>query len=168
MAITLGTGDLLFEPVEGWEKLPAGWTLIDVAGLAVDAHDNVYLVHRGEHPVIAFDRDGNFIRSWGDGIFTKRIHGISIDGDGSVFIVDDGLHAVQKFTPEGELLMTPSPGHPKQASAQVARPTIQPANSRGRISYIGQHLRVRRVWQLPSTQVRPRWQAYPLLGRARH
>jgi sugar lactone lactonase YvrE len=126
MAITLGTGDLLFEPVEGWEKLPAGWTLIDVAGLAVDAHDNVYLVHRGEHPVIAFDRDGNFIRSWGDGIFTKRIHGISIDGDGSVFIVDDGLHAVQKFTPEGELLMTlgtPNKPAPKWQGQPFNRPT---------------------------------------------
>ena len=25
MAMTLGSGNLLFEPVENWEKLPEGW-----------------------------------------------------------------------------------------------------------------------------------------------
>ena len=46
MAMTLGSGTLLFEPVENWEKLPAGWELIDVAGVAVDSKDNVLsLIH---------------------------------------------------------------------------------------------------------------------------
>ena len=47
MAMRLGSGDLLFEPVEGWEKLPEGWSFIDVAGVAVDARDNVYVFNRG-------------------------------------------------------------------------------------------------------------------------
>ena len=43
MAMRLGGGNLRFEPVEHWEKLPAGWSCIDVAGVAVDARGNVYV-----------------------------------------------------------------------------------------------------------------------------
>src|SRR5262245_44760701 len=32
MAMRLGSGNVVFEPIEGWEKLPEGWSLIDVAG----------------------------------------------------------------------------------------------------------------------------------------
>ena len=32
MATTVGSGNLQFEPVENWEKLPPGWEFIDVAG----------------------------------------------------------------------------------------------------------------------------------------
>jgi len=35
----LGGGTLLFEPVEHWEKLLAGWSFIDVAG--VEHHNSV-------------------------------------------------------------------------------------------------------------------------------
>ena len=41
MAMRLGSGNLLFEPVENWEKLPAGWSFIDVTGVAVDTRDTV-------------------------------------------------------------------------------------------------------------------------------
>ena len=47
----LGSGHLQYEPVVGWEKLPDGWSFIDVAGVAVDSHDNVYVLNRSEHPV---------------------------------------------------------------------------------------------------------------------
>ena len=61
-------------------------------GVAVDSHDNVYVLNRSEHPVIVFDRDGNFLRSWGEGAFSDRTHGIYVGPDDSVFCVDDGLH----------------------------------------------------------------------------
>ena len=41
MAMRLGSGNLLFEPVENREKLPAGWSFIDVTGVAVDTRDTV-------------------------------------------------------------------------------------------------------------------------------
>ena len=76
MAMRLGSGSLVFEPVENWEKLPEGWSFIDVAGVAVDARDHVYVFNRGDHPVVVFDRDGKFLRSFGEGLFSKRPHGI--------------------------------------------------------------------------------------------
>jgi DNA-binding beta-propeller fold protein YncE len=94
-----------FEPIVGWGKLPAGWRYVEVAGVAVDAKDNVFCFTRGEHPVIVFDRDGNFLRSWGEGQI-RRAHGISLDAEGMLWLTDDLHHTSRKFTPEGKLLLT--------------------------------------------------------------
>lgn len=36
--------------VEGWEQLPSGYEHRDVAGVAIDAEDRVFLICRGDHP----------------------------------------------------------------------------------------------------------------------
>jgi len=102
--MTHAPASLHFEVHQDWEQLPAGWDHADVAGVAVDAHDNVYLITRSEHPVIVYDRDGHFLRSWGEGQFTRRTHGITIGPDGMVYCTDDGDHTVSKLTPDGQLL----------------------------------------------------------------
>ena len=97
---------LKYSVVEGWEQLPKGFEHRDVAGVAVDQEDRVYLICRGENPVIIYDRNGNFIRTWGKGDFTYRTHGISVHPNGTIFCTDDGNHTVRQYTPEGKLLMT--------------------------------------------------------------
>ena len=100
----LGQGDYRYELAEGWEQLPAGWKHGDVAGVATDAQERVYVFNRSEHPVIVYDRDGRFLSSWGEGIFT-RPHGITIVGD-DVYLADDTDHTVRKFSLDGKLLQT--------------------------------------------------------------
>jgi len=39
-----GASTLKYEVVEGWEQLPAGYAHRDVAGVAVDGEDRVYLI----------------------------------------------------------------------------------------------------------------------------
>jgi hypothetical protein len=95
-----------YSVVEGWEQLPKGYVHRDVAGVAVDGEDRVYLICRGDHPVIVYDQKGNFLRSWGEGDFTYRTHGIYVGPNGTIFCTDDGNHTVRQFTPEGKLLMT--------------------------------------------------------------
>lgn len=95
-----------YEVVEGWEQLPTDYEHRDVAGVAVDGEDRVFLICRGDHPIMVYDQKGNFLRSWGEGEFTYRTHGITIGPDGGVYCSDDGNHTVRKFTPSGELLMT--------------------------------------------------------------
>lgn len=100
-----------FKVIEGWEKLPAGYVHKDVDGVATDSKDNVFLMTRKDARIIVYDRDGNFIRSWGEGIFTQRTHGIAIDSDDMVYTVDDGDHTVRKFTPDGkQVMMIGTPG----------------------------------------------------------
>src|SRR5947208_308812 len=90
--------------VEGWEQLPSGWAHRDVAGVAVDGEDRVYLICRGDHPIIVYDRKGNFQSSWGEGQFTLRTHGITVAADGPVFVCDRENDRIQIFSPDGEYL----------------------------------------------------------------
>jgi DNA-binding beta-propeller fold protein YncE len=101
--VTLALG-FQYELLDGWEQLPSGWSHGDVAGVAVDSHDRVYVFNRGEHPVIVYDRDGRFLTSWGEGLFT-RPHGITITND-IVYCADDTDHTVRAFTLDGDLLWT--------------------------------------------------------------
>ena len=103
--MTLGTHRLEYEVLEGWERLPEGWSFVEVAGVAVDSQDRVYVFNRGQHPMIVFDKDGRFLNAWGEGVFTNP-HGLFIDAADHVYCVDNHDHTVRKFTTEGELLMT--------------------------------------------------------------
>ena len=104
MSTILGSGAWRYRVVEGWGQLPDGWTLMDVAAVGVDSEDQVYVFNRGEHPMIVFDRDGNFLRSWGEDLF-HRAHGLHIGPDGLLYCTDDGDHTVRKMTPEGKMLL---------------------------------------------------------------
>ena len=99
-----------YEVLRGWERLPEGWTFVEVAGVATDSSDRVYVFSRGEHPVIVFDRDGRFLDAWGEGIFTNP-HGICIGPDDSVYCADNMDHTVRVFSTDGTLRHTlGSPG----------------------------------------------------------
>ena len=62
--------------------------------------------------MIVFDRDGNFLRSWGEGMF-PRAHGVHMAPDDTIWLTDDGAHCVRKCTLDGRVLMTlGAPGKP--------------------------------------------------------
>ena len=103
--VTEGGSVPRYEVRPEWGKLPEGWHFVEVAGVATDSRDRVFVFNRGDHPVIVFDRDGRFLESWGENCFT-RPHGLTIGPDDSVYCTDDLDHTVKKFTPEGKLLMT--------------------------------------------------------------
>jgi DNA-binding beta-propeller fold protein YncE len=86
--------------------LPEGWSFVEVAGVAVDSRDRVFVFSRGAHPVIVFNRDGSFAGAWGESLVFARPHGITIGPDDSVYLIDDLDHTVRKFSPEGKLLLT--------------------------------------------------------------
>ena len=103
--MAIGPHRLEYEVLEGWEQLPEGWSFVEVAGVAVDSRDRVYVFNRGAHPMIVFDKDGRFLDAWGEGVFTSA-HGIFIDQHDHVYCADNFDHTVRKFTTDGELLMT--------------------------------------------------------------
>ena len=109
MAIRFGSGSLQFELVEGWEQLPKGWSHVDVAGVCTDSGGRVFLYCRGDHPVIIYDRDGNFVDSWGEDMFSYRTHGMFMGRDDEMFLVDDGGNSVGRYSLEGKLLQQIGP-----------------------------------------------------------
>jgi DNA-binding beta-propeller fold protein YncE len=91
----------MFSVNPDWERLPPGYRHADVADVAVDSADRVYLLTRNDSRVLVYERDGRFIRSFGDGVLTDRPHGIAVGPDGAVLCVleDDGT--VRRFDSNG-------------------------------------------------------------------
>jgi DNA-binding beta-propeller fold protein YncE len=111
--VILGQGDYRYRVVEGWGELPPGYTWRDGAAVCVDSKDNVYVFNRGAHPVIVFDRDGRFLRSWGEDIGFVNAHGAAMGPDDMLYLTDDFGAAVRKCTTQGKVVMTiGTPGRP--------------------------------------------------------
>ena len=72
-AVQLGSGEFKYEVAVDWETIPDGYQWREVAGVIADANDNVYVFNRGPHPMIVFDKDGNFIKSWGEDVLFGRM-----------------------------------------------------------------------------------------------
>jgi hypothetical protein len=128
-----GTRSLpVFEVERDWPKVPAKWKLGDASSFAIDAQDNVWLLHRprtlkpeeaamAAPPVIVFDRSGTFVKAWGGNAtgyeWPEREHGIHVDNKGFVWITGNncptnglsGLKPVAddqllKFTADGKFV----------------------------------------------------------------
>src|ERR1700732_4171223 len=112
MSDIVGSGDFNHRIVENWAKLPDGWSFKEVAAVGVDAKDNVYAFSRGEHPIMGFDREGTFLRSWGEGLW-PRAHGIHLGPADAIYWTDDGAHCVRKSPLDGKILLEIGiPGNP--------------------------------------------------------
>jgi DNA-binding beta-propeller fold protein YncE len=99
-----GQSPLPYQPVADWPRLPPGWNFMETAGVAVDAANHSYVLHRGPHPIMEFEGDGTFVRSWGDGLFV-RPHSIRVDAEGNIWTTDDGGHTVLKMNSRGKIIM---------------------------------------------------------------
>src|SRR6266581_742726 len=150
---------LRYEVVEGWEQLPSGYVHRDVAGVATDSEDRVYLICRGDHPIIVYDANGKFLRSWGQGEFTYRTHGITVGPDEMLYCTDDGNHTVRKFTPDGKLLMAmgtmnkPSDTGYDGKNTGTVRPTgdlyVSDGYGNCRVHQYSPHGELKRSWGIP-------------------
>jgi len=101
----VGSGKHTYDVNENWARAPEG---IDMkpAAVAVDSHDRVFCFNRSnEHPVVIFDRDGNFLSSWGAGMF-KFPHAIRFDAQDRVWLTDEHHGQFMQFTSDGKLLRT--------------------------------------------------------------
>ena len=123
----------IFEVDGAWPTVPAGLKLGAPSSIAIDAQDNVWVLHRpltlppdqaamAAAPVVVFDAAGNFIKAWGgagDGYeWPQREHGIHIDHEGFVWLggnncPTNGVPRVEpvnddqllKFTQDGTFVM---------------------------------------------------------------
>jgi DNA-binding beta-propeller fold protein YncE len=104
-AVAQDTGH--YRLVENWVQFPPEVTKWGSAtGVDVDSKDNVYVFHRNDAmPIMAFDRNGKFLRAWGQGMFMTT-HFLRTDRAGNVWVTDRGAMTALKFTPEGKLVLT--------------------------------------------------------------
>jgi hypothetical protein len=135
----------VFEVDASWPKVPPKWKLGGPSSIAIDAQDNVWVLHRPRTrkpdqaataalPVIVFDGAGNFVKAWGGAgsgyEWPEREHGIHIDYKGFVWVGgnycplpgDVGLKpvaddALLKFTQDGKFVM--QIGHSNQSKGNA-------------------------------------------------
>ena len=65
-----------------WKPMPKGWYFGRVSMVANDMQSNVYVLHRNGDidPLVVFDAEGNYLRSWGKGVIDDP-HGIRVDSE---------------------------------------------------------------------------------------
>ena len=93
-----------FKPTSFATNVPYSISIGDVAGIAVDQKDNVYLFNRSENPIVVLNPMGELLQTWGHGLF-KNPHGAHIGFDNCIYLTDNGDHTLRKFTLQGKLLL---------------------------------------------------------------
>jgi DNA-binding beta-propeller fold protein YncE len=102
---TVGSGKYTYEMHTDWAKLPEGQAM-PAAAVYGDSKDRVYCFNRNlDHPIQIFDREGNYLNSWGAGIFAFP-HAIIVDKNDDVWVVERNHGQIMKFTNDGKLLQT--------------------------------------------------------------
>lgn len=102
----VGSGNYRYERLPLWPNMPRGWVFGAASDGAVNSKDEIYIFSRGHHPVTIWNKDGSFISSWGEGIFSANPHGIYIAPNDNVWLVDRDFHIATEFTPDGDTLRT--------------------------------------------------------------
>jgi hypothetical protein len=116
--------DMGYKVIQEWPKLPDGWELGQVAGVAADSQGSYYLFHRGDKapPLISFNRCGEVQKYWRKKY--GRPHMAKCDEEDNLWLIDDGGHALYLYTTEGELLKTMgTPGVPGEGGNHFNAPT---------------------------------------------
>src|ERR1700679_1630408 len=95
-----------------------------VSSVAADRDGVIYVLQRGDKndPVIAVDKEGRVLRSWGKGMYTVP-HSVRVDPDGNIWTVDAGSSVLLKFSPEGKKLQQIDVGEVASAD-KCAFPTL--------------------------------------------
>lgn len=93
-------------PLEATAIAVAGVEMGMVSWVASAPDGTVYLLQRGDKadPVIAIDRAGTVVRSWGRGRYVMP-HAIRVDPQGHVWTTDAASSHVIKYSPAGEVLL---------------------------------------------------------------
>jgi NHL repeat len=130
----------VFQVDPAWPRIPNGWTLGQVASVASDAHDNIWVLQRpatvraGEKaapPVLEFNQNGDYIKGWGGPVkgcdWPKSEHGIYVDYKGFVWIGGSGNEdQIMKLTQDGKCVLQIGHGGHKKTNIDTEnfwRPT---------------------------------------------
>ena len=99
----VGSDGYEFEVVPSWPNMPRYWTFPTVSKGAVNSKGEIFVFSRSNHAITVWDTDGNFITSWGEGLFNFP-HGIYILPNDNLWLVDAFDHVATQHTPDGTIV----------------------------------------------------------------
>ena len=95
---------LPFKVVEDFFQIPDTMWMAEAVGVALNAKGHIFILNRGNYPLLEFDANGKFIRTLGEGspIF-HAAHSVRFDAQDNMWIVDAGNNLIVKLNPKGRI-----------------------------------------------------------------
>ncbi|MCH2346726.1 MAG: peptidyl-alpha-hydroxyglycine alpha-amidating lyase family protein [Pseudomonadales bacterium] len=132
--------DLGFKAVVHGLKIPADLEMGAPSSVVWTREAHLVVFNRGPNPLMEFDAEGKFVRSWGQDDYV-RPHGMRLDPDGNIWTTDVNGHTVRKMNLAGEVLLTlGKPGQPGEPEdGLLFEPTDLTINTDGEIFVLVGH-----------------------------
>ena len=132
--------DLGFKAVAHGLEIPADVEMGAPSSVVWTKENHLVVFNRGPNPLMEFDGEGKFVRSWGQGDYV-RPHGMRLDPDGNIWTTDVNGHTVRKMNLAGEVLLTlgkfGQPGEPEDGL--LFEPTDLTVNAEGEVFILVGH-----------------------------
>ena len=97
--------DLGYRPVQHGLQIPDDQEMGAPSSVVWTTQNRLLVFNRGPNPLMEFNPDGSFVRSWGQGEYL-RPHGLRLDPSGNIWTTDVNGHTVTKMSPDGDVLLT--------------------------------------------------------------
>src|SRR5438445_13815733 len=92
--------EIPFRVVDDFLKIPSDMIMAEAVGVAINSKGHIFILNRGNHPLLEFSADGDFIGSFGEGSPIFRVpHSIRLDSQDNLRYVNSGDNLVVKFNP---------------------------------------------------------------------
>jgi streptogramin lyase len=90
--------ELPFHVVDDFFQIPTGIFMAEAVGVAINSKGHIFILNRGNHPLLEFLPDGSFIRSLGENSPIFRVpHSIRFDSADNLWYVNAADNLVVKF-----------------------------------------------------------------------
>ncbi|MBK5254910.1 MAG: 6-bladed beta-propeller [Vicinamibacteria bacterium] len=109
-------GEIPFDSVPNFLKMPPGLYLGENAGVAVNSKGHIFVYTRSGAPghivapqaaqLFEFAPDGSFVREIGKNLYSMAwAHAVRIDKDDNIWLVDNGSDMIVKLSPAGHVML---------------------------------------------------------------
>jgi hypothetical protein len=93
--------ELTFRVEKDFFKIPANMIMAEAVGVAINSKGHIFLLNRGNHPLLEFTNEGDFVSSFGEDSPVFRIpHSIRFDAQDNLWYDGAGDNLVVKFDPK--------------------------------------------------------------------
>jgi DNA-binding beta-propeller fold protein YncE len=84
--------------VQDFLKIPSDMIMAEAVGVAINSKGHIFILNRGNHPLLEFTNEGDFVSSFGEGSPIFHIpHSIRFDKQDNLWYVNSGDNLVVKF-----------------------------------------------------------------------
>src|SRR5580693_398521 len=108
--------EIQYQSAQDFIKLPPDMYLGEVAGVAVNSQNHVFVLSRGNSTgpaygasaaqLLEFSANGKFVREIGHNLYAWSFaHSVKVDPEDNIWVTDKGSDMIIKFNPEGRVVM---------------------------------------------------------------